>query len=451
VVEVIAEIEGKKQGNALQELQHPQYGTIVEANSNQSYSLRLTNNTEEIMGAKFWIDGQLKGSTTTLRQQKPKVLKALSLSKDVIHESKPSEECGVIRVSFYPVEMKETKKRPETQETSTKRAGPKYHISSNNPAETISIRYFPKESLAQLGLSVSSAPTTPLAQSTSKPAANPKKRHKKSAEPVSTNNNNNNNHNNMSQNNPEQFQMEMSALYSTNQPDAHDPRYIWISVRNMESKSVAMSYFLILKNTPLKYLQQSYSVQHGVPPPTFILNGTPLPIECTPEQLGLKDGVALQVSFHAMSGTGLGESDTTLILRVRYKQTSLKFKINKDDSMSKLMETFCRKKNVDLNAVAFMFDGFPIQASATAKSLHLENEDLIEVLAKEVAEKQIRTKHESSIKQQQYSPPPPSHVMTYPFPTNATTAAYLQAMQTQPGAAPYMFYRHPDVYQENHE
>ena len=219
--------------------------------------------------------------------------------------------------------MKEKRANPTEAQETTKRAGPKYHISSNNPIETISIRYFPKETITQIGFPASNTNINTQGVKT----ANPKKRPKKSAEiPVSNIVNNNNNVSNSSS---EQLQMDMSAMFS-NQSDSHDPRYIWISIRNQESKSAAISYFMVLKNTPLKNLQQTYSKQHGVPPPTFLVNGIPLPNECSPDQLGLRDGTVLQISLHASPGSLThDESDTSLILRARYKQSSLRFKINK--------------------------------------------------------------------------------------------------------------------------
>ena len=71
--------------------------------------------------------------------------------------------------------------------------------------------------------------------------------------------------------------------------------------------------------------------------------------------------------------------EETVTLRVRDGVTEMLFKVRKVTQMLRVKEAYCSKKGVDLASVRFSIDGEILNDSATAASLELEENDVIEV------------------------------------------------------------------------
>ncbi|KAF6022389.1 SUMO3 [Bugula neritina] len=59
--------------------------------------------------------------------------------------------------------------------------------------------------------------------------------------------------------------------------------------------------------------------------------------------------------------------------------SSVTFKIKKHASLKKLMNAYCAREGIDMNAVKFRFDGVPLNPEDTAADLNMEDDDTIDV------------------------------------------------------------------------
>jgi small ubiquitin-related modifier len=60
--------------------------------------------------------------------------------------------------------------------------------------------------------------------------------------------------------------------------------------------------------------------------------------------------------------------------------TEVHFKVKPTTKLAKLMESYCTRQGVSQKTVRFLFDGNAVQPDDTVLSLHLENEDTIDVM-----------------------------------------------------------------------
>ena len=74
-------------------------------------------------------------------------------------------------------------------------------------------------------------------------------------------------------------------------------------------------------------------------------------------------------------------NDDTVSIRVSAQDGSeVHFKIKKGTSMSKLMTAYCERQGVDRSAVRFLYDGQRVTDSDTAKSLDMDDQDVIDAV-----------------------------------------------------------------------
>ena len=62
------------------------------------------------------------------------------------------------------------------------------------------------------------------------------------------------------------------------------------------------------------------------------------------------------------------------------------FKMKKTIPMSRLMNAYCQRQGVNLNAVRFIFDGSRINSSQTPEDLEMEDGDVIDVMMEQVGD-----------------------------------------------------------------
>ena len=66
------------------------------------------------------------------------------------------------------------------------------------------------------------------------------------------------------------------------------------------------------------------------------------------------------------------------------KHTPLRFRrCKKTTALSKLMNAFCQRQGVNLNAVRFLFDGTRINSDQTPEGLEMEDGDVIDVMVEQ--------------------------------------------------------------------
>ncbi|XP_022846024.1 small ubiquitin-related modifier 1-like isoform X2 [Olea europaea var. sylvestris] len=56
------------------------------------------------------------------------------------------------------------------------------------------------------------------------------------------------------------------------------------------------------------------------------------------------------------------------------------FRIKKTSQLKKLMETYCDRQSVDVNAIAFLFDGRRLRPEQTPDELEMEDGDEIDAM-----------------------------------------------------------------------
>ena len=75
--------------------------------------------------------------------------------------------------------------------------------------------------------------------------------------------------------------------------------------------------------------------------------------------------------------TGLRGADTPPRARRRCKKTT---------PLQKLMNAYCQRQGVNLNAVRFIFDGSRLNSSQTPEDLEMEDGDVIDVMMEQVGD-----------------------------------------------------------------
>lgn len=204
---------------------------------------------------------------------------------------------------------------------------------------------------------------------------------------------------------------------------------IVVNVRCPQRDNKELKY-RILNDTQFKYLMQEYCAKQNLLPDAAILKykGVLLPPEKTPTDMNIADGGVLEVSFPALLSYGLGlgmtppspqlssshhngttagqlhsaqpfstgmhngmvpgalqstMTDDLIYLKVGHSSDPpIKFRMKKTDTMSRLLEGFCKKKGFHAAAMQFVFDGKLVPLSSTPKMLDMENDDLIDAQMK---------------------------------------------------------------------
>ncbi len=62
------------------------------------------------------------------------------------------------------------------------------------------------------------------------------------------------------------------------------------------------------------------------------------------------------------------------------------FKMKKTTPMSRLIDAYCQRQGVNLNAVRFIFDGSRINSSQTPEDLEMEDGDVIDVMMEQAGD-----------------------------------------------------------------
>ena len=62
------------------------------------------------------------------------------------------------------------------------------------------------------------------------------------------------------------------------------------------------------------------------------------------------------------------------------------FKCKAQTALNKLMNAFCQRQGVNLNAVRFIFDGSRINSSQTPEDLEMEDGDVIDVMMEQAGD-----------------------------------------------------------------
>ena len=63
--------------------------------------------------------------------------------------------------------------------------------------------------------------------------------------------------------------------------------------------------------------------------------------------------------------------------------SELFFKMKKKTQIGKLMNAWCQRQGVNLNAVRFLFDGTRINSDQTPEGLEMEDGDVIDVMVEQ--------------------------------------------------------------------
>ena len=77
-------------------------------------------------------------------------------------------------------------------------------------------------------------------------------------------------------------------------------------------------------------------------------------------------------------------SNTLNITFKNAEGVEIHFKINKDTKLTKAIDAYCERNGIDKKSLRFIYDGKRISGDETAKSLEMENDDIIDVLSEQV-------------------------------------------------------------------
>ncbi|CAA2972439.1 small ubiquitin-related modifier 1-like [Olea europaea var. sylvestris] len=76
-----------------------------------------------------------------------------------------------------------------------------------------------------------------------------------------------------------------------------------------------------------------------------------------------------------------GDSSSHINVKVKGQDgNEVFFRIKKGSQLKKLMTTYCDRQSVDLNAIAFLFDGRRLRAEQTPDELEMEDGDEIDAM-----------------------------------------------------------------------
>ncbi|KAH0469935.1 hypothetical protein IEQ34_001493 [Dendrobium chrysotoxum] len=92
-----------------------------------------------------------------------------------------------------------------------------------------------------------------------------------------------------------------------------------------------------------------------------------------------------------MSGTNAGEEKkqdqggALINLKVKAQDGSeLLFRIKRRTQLKKLIKAYCERQSIDLNSIAFLFDGRRIGGEQTADELEMEDGDEIDAMLHQI-------------------------------------------------------------------
>ncbi|XP_073155372.1 small ubiquitin-related modifier 1 isoform X1 [Henckelia pumila] len=76
-----------------------------------------------------------------------------------------------------------------------------------------------------------------------------------------------------------------------------------------------------------------------------------------------------------------GDSSVHINLKVKGQDgNELFFRIKRNTQLKKLMNAYCERQSVDINSIAFLFDGRRIRAEQTPDELEMEDGDEIDAM-----------------------------------------------------------------------
>jgi len=97
-----------------------------------------------------------------------------------------------------------------------------------------------------------------------------------------------------------------------------------------------------------------------------------------PQQNQEQSEIAPAQSDGAAAG---GESADHISLKVVSQDgNEVFFKIKRHTPLRKLMEAYCRRQNLDMNSIRFLYDGNRIAADKSPKELEMEDNDIIDAV-----------------------------------------------------------------------
>ncbi|KAA8524745.1 hypothetical protein F0562_011168 [Nyssa sinensis] len=70
----------------------------------------------------------------------------------------------------------------------------------------------------------------------------------------------------------------------------------------------------------------------------------------------------------------------SLFLSVSKDGSEVMFKIKRSTQLKKLMKAYCDRQSVELNSIAFLFDGRRIRGEQTPDELEMEDDDEIDAM-----------------------------------------------------------------------
>ena len=94
----------------------------------------------------------------------------------------------------------------------------------------------------------------------------------------------------------------------------------------------------------------------------------------------------IQAHFHGHSYRKKAPHRKLNLKVVSQDGSELFFKMKKTTPMSKLMNAYCQRQGVNLNAVRFLFDGERLRASQTPEDLEMEDGDVIDVMMEQAGD-----------------------------------------------------------------
>ncbi|KAL2472932.1 Small ubiquitin-related modifier 1 [Forsythia ovata] len=183
---------------------------------------------------------------------------------------------------------------------------------------------------------------------------------------------------------------------------ADSPAHINVKVKGQDGNEV---FFRIKRISQLKKLMETYCDRQSVDinAIAFLFDGRRLRPEQTPDELEMEDGDEIDAMLHQtggakakadrqnqrvrMSSAGQdedkkpGDSSSHINVKVKGQDgNEVFFRIKKSSQLKKLMTTYCDRQSVDLNAIAFLFDGRRLRAEQTPDELEMEDGDEIDAM-----------------------------------------------------------------------
>ncbi|KAI9050304.1 hypothetical protein LZ554_005471 [Drepanopeziza brunnea f. sp. 'monogermtubi'] len=182
-----------------------------------------------------------------------------------------------------------------------------------------------------------------------------------------------------------------------------------ISIKGKYQNEAEM-FFKIKTKAKLGKVFNAYCDRAGLQRSTvrFLLDGSRVQEEDTPETLQLEDGDMIDAMLEQLGGEGTPSADDKLKtseakapvhIEIRVKDqhgSEVTFKIKRTTPLEKVMDAFCSRQEIGIKSVRFLFEGQRVQPTDTPILLEMEDEDVIEVfveqLGGEVIELPLRPK-----------------------------------------------------------